>query len=171
VATFESSTIRGNNMSNAKRLLAAALLAGSSIAMVADPVFAAPAAPGVALQTMAPSSLEHVRWGGHWGGRGCCWGGVAGGFVAGAIIGGALAAPYYYGPGYYGGPYYYGAGPYYPAPAYGPAPGYGPAPAYYGGPAPGPGGDATAYCAQRFHSYDPRTGTYLGNDGARHPCP
>jgi hypothetical protein len=157
-------------MSNAKRLLTA-LLAGGSIAMLAHPVSAAPAAPGVALQQLAPSSVEHVRW---WG-RGGCWGcGIGAGFVAGAIVGGALAAPYYYGPGYYGGgPYYYGGGPYYPAPAYGPgpAPGYGPAPAYYSGPAPGPGGDASAYCAQRFHSYDPRTGTYLGTDGARHPCP
>ncbi|MGZ3311613.1 MAG: BA14K family protein [Xanthobacteraceae bacterium] len=24
---------------------------------------------------------------------------------------------------------------------------------------------------QRFKSYDPRSGTYLGYDGARHPCP
>ena len=27
-----------------------------------------------------------------------------------------------------------------------------------------------ASCA-RFHSFDPATGTYLGRDGARHPCP
>jgi hypothetical protein len=27
------------------------------------------------------------------------------------------------------------------------------------------------YCMQRFKSYDPRSGTYLGYDGARHPCP
>ena len=27
-----------------------------------------------------------------------------------------------------------------------------------------------ASCAQRFHSYDPATGTYLGRDGARHAC-
>ena len=33
------------------------------------------------------------------------------------------------------------------------------------------GGDAQAYCMQRFRSYNPRLGTYLGNDGARHPCP
>lgn len=31
--------------------------------------------------------------------------------------------------------------------------------------------DAVAYCMQRFKSYDPRTGTYLGYDGYRHPCP
>ena len=28
-----------------------------------------------------------------------------------------------------------------------------------------------AYCVQRFRSYDPASGTYLGTDGYRHPCP
>jgi hypothetical protein len=27
------------------------------------------------------------------------------------------------------------------------------------------------YCIQRFRSYDPQSGTYLGYDGLRHPCP
>lgn len=27
------------------------------------------------------------------------------------------------------------------------------------------------YCAQRYRSYDPYSGTYLGYDGRRHPCP
>jgi hypothetical protein len=49
------------------------------------------------------------------------------------------------------------ASPYY----YGPGPNYGP----------GYGGDAVGYCVQRFKSYDPRSGTYLGYDGLRHPCP
>ena len=31
------------------------------------------------------------------------------------------------------------------------------------------GGDAS-YCAQRYRSYDPASGTYLGFDGLRHPC-
>ena len=31
--------------------------------------------------------------------------------------------------------------------------------------------DATAYCMRRFRSYDPVSGTYLGFDGLRHPCP
>jgi hypothetical protein len=30
--------------------------------------------------------------------------------------------------------------------------------------------EGSASCAQRFHSFDPTTGTYLGRDGARHPC-
>lgn len=32
-------------------------------------------------------------------------------------------------------------------------------------------GDSVASCQQRFRSYDPSTGTYLGYDGLRHPCP
>jgi hypothetical protein len=38
------------------------------------------------------------------------------------------------------------------------------------GPAPG-GDDAVAYCMQTYRSYDPASGTYLGFDGLRHPCP
>jgi len=33
------------------------------------------------------------------------------------------------------------------------------------------GRNADAYCERRFRSYDRRTGTYLGYDGRRHPCP
>jgi len=83
------------------------------------------------------------------------------GAVAGAIIGGAIAgAPYGYG---------YGAGYY--------APGYYDDQQYYDqGPvvvAPGPAGDddSVAYCMQTYRSYDPRSGTYVGYDGYRHPCP
>jgi len=36
--------------------------------------------------------------------------------------------------------------------------------------APGDQG-AVADCAARFRSYDPATGTFLGYDGQRHPCP
>jgi hypothetical protein len=50
-----------------------------------------------------------------------------------------------------------GAAPYYAPP---------PPPAYYDEP-----DDAVAYCERRYRSYDPRTGTYLGYDGYRHPCP
>jgi hypothetical protein len=31
--------------------------------------------------------------------------------------------------------------------------------------------NAVQYCASRYRSYDPRSGTYLGYDGVRHPCP
>jgi hypothetical protein len=100
-----------------------------------------------AIPTDASAYWRGGGWHGGYGGwHSGGWGYYGGGFAAGAILGGLLAAPYYYG----GGPYY------------GPGPGY----AY------GPSrGDAVAYCMQRFRSYDPRSGTYLGNDGYRHPCP
>ena len=33
------------------------------------------------------------------------------------------------------------------------------------------GGDLVAFCEQTYRSYDPASGTYLGYDGFRHPCP
>ena len=30
---------------------------------------------------------------------------------------------------------------------------------------------SVSYCMNRFRSYNPATGTYLGNDGLRHACP
>ena len=81
------------------------------------------------------------------------------GAVIGGVIGGAIASQSY---GYYGAPGYYGPGYY--------DDGY-----YDSGVvavAPGPaGGDDVAYCMQTYRSYDPRSGTYLGYDGYRHPCP
>ena len=32
-------------------------------------------------------------------------------------------------------------------------------------------GGSVAYCQQTYRSYDPASGTYLGYDGMRHPCP
>jgi hypothetical protein len=88
---------------------------------------------------------HHHHRGGGWGGGGA----VLGGLAAGAIIGGAIASSRpYYGPGYYYGPEYYEPPPY-----------------------AGPPRDEIAYCMSRFKSYDPRSGTYLGYDGYRHPCP
>ncbi|MFG1422392.1 BA14K family protein [Roseixanthobacter liquoris] len=33
-----------------------------------------------------------------------------------------------------------------------------------------PPGNWAAYCASRYRSFDPASGTYLGYDGLRHPC-
>ncbi|MBI3700647.1 MAG: BA14K family protein [Afipia sp.] len=122
-------------------------------------VNAAPLASATALSsaTHSNSDVTQVQWRGRRGG----WGpGVGIGLAAGALIGGAIAAGSspYYGPGYG-----YGYGPGYYGPAYAPAPvvvepGYG-------------GGDAEAYCMQRYKSYDPASGTYLNYDGNRYPCP
>jgi len=85
-------------------------------------------------------------------------GGFGPGFAAGAIIGGAAIASQSY--GYYGGPGYYAPG-YYDDQYYDAAP-----------VAVVPGGDdAVAWCMQTYRSYDPASGTYLGYDGLRHPCP
>jgi hypothetical protein len=84
------------------------------------------------------------------------------GFVAGLAAGGALG--YGYDPYYYGDDYAYGDGYYDDSYA-----------AYPGYVAPGPGYEVSSaadptYCAQRYRSYDPASGTYLGYDGLRHPC-
>jgi hypothetical protein len=151
------------------KALAVALLAATASwgagSAGAAPLGAPPAlqdASGPAVQTVAwRGGFGRGGWGGGWrGGHGFGWGAPAAGLAAGAIIGGAVAAsqPWYgydYSPGYYG----YGYDPGYTAYSY--APGYETV---------APGGDA-AYCAQRFRSYDPASGTYLGYDGFRHPCP
>jgi BA14K-like protein len=108
--------------------------------------------------------------GGHYAGGGGYHRGGGGGFIpgaiAGAVVGGAVAASQ---GGYYGSSGYYGDGPYYAGTP------------YYGGPyddsgavveaAPQGGDDDVAYCMQRYRSYDPASGTFMGNDGMRHPCP
>jgi hypothetical protein len=90
-------------------------------------------------------------------------GAVIPGATAGAVVGGAIASQVYGGPPYYG-------------------PGYVPPADYYddsaaAGPAPGDN-DAVASCTQTYPPYDPtyrsyelQSGTYLGGDGQRHPCP
>jgi BA14K-like protein len=148
-------------MSKSMRNLAATAFVAAGLASFASAASAMPFADGLALKNAAPSTVESVRW----GGRGWGWGAGAG-LVAGAIVGGALLAPHYYAPR----SYYYGPGPYYAPGPYYPDPG----PVYAD---PGPyadpsgGGDPVSYCMQRFRSYDPRSGTYLGYDGLRHPCP
>jgi hypothetical protein len=85
------------------------------------------------------------------------------GFAAGLAAGSALGwggYGYGYDPYYYGDDYAYGYDDY-PG-AYG---------AYASSEYVAPGGDASGYCAQRYRSYDPASGTYLGYDGLRHPCP
>src|SRR5262245_54144266 len=125
-------------MTNATRTLAAAFLCTVSIATSMPQAASALPVNALAIQNAAPAAVEHVQWRGGWGA-------VGAGLVAGAIIGGALSAPYYgYGPG----PYYY-PGPY-AAP-----------PVVYGAPG-AVAGDAVAYCMQRYRSYDPASGTFLG---------
>jgi hypothetical protein len=140
---------------------------------LAGTVSAAPIGAPLALHAAAGAPVETVQWRGHWGGWRGGWG--WGGLAAGAIVGGALAAgaPWYgydydYAPGYYDysydpGYYGYSSGPSSYSYNYNYGPGYS-----YGY---SPGGGDVAYCMRRFRSYDPASGTYLGFDGIRHPCP
>ena len=149
----------------------AALLAGA-VALTSPAALAAPLGPMTASSVQTDSNLpiekiQFRRRGGFGIGLG-----VGAAILGGAVIGRALAGPGYYGNGYSGGSYYgrsyYGDG-YYARPTY-----YAPAPVY-AAPSrayePGYGDDTAAYCFSRFRSYDPRSGTYLGFDGYRHPCP
>jgi hypothetical protein len=79
--------------------------------------------------------------------------------AAGAIIGGAMEQNQ----GYY-------PVESYPAESYPVYSDQGPA---YGdaGPQMASDADSVAYCQQTYRSYDPASGTYLGYDGFRHPCP
>jgi len=85
--------------------------------------------------------------------------GVAAGLAAGAIIGGAMQQNQGY----------------YPVESY-PVDSY---PVYsdqvpsdeYAGAVVASDGDSVAYCQQTYRSYDLASGTYLGYDGLRHPCP
>jgi hypothetical protein len=91
--------------------------------------------------------------GGHWD-RG--YRGAAAGVAAGALLGGAVAGSYY---GYPDTTYDYGSDYALADPGYTTVEPVNPA------------GDGVAYCAQLYRSYDPASGTYIGYDGLRHPCP
>ncbi len=82
---------------------------------------------------------------GGYGWNGCGWGNCWGPAVGLGLLGGAIIGSQY---PYYDSGYQYG----------------------YAGYPQGGGGDYSTYCANRFRSYDPASGTYLGYDGMRHPC-
>jgi hypothetical protein len=137
------------------------IIVAASMATTAPWLVASAAATPISsltdLQNTMRPSVETVQYrhGGYRGRRiGRVGVGVGLGLGAGALLGGAIiGAPRPYG--------YYGYGAY--DPGYYDQ-GYISAPPYVGG-------DEVAYCQQRFRSYDPASGTYLGFDGLRHPCP
>ncbi|MGC2776101.1 MAG: BA14K family protein [Bradyrhizobium sp.] len=137
-------------MNRLSRNLTAALLIAATLGL-AVPAHAVPIASPLMPKEAAAPAAQTVQYRRGWHGHG--YGGAAVGLgIAGALIGGAIIGAtrpygqYGYGPGYY----------------------YGPA---YVAPPPYVGDDTVYYCAQRFRSYDPYSGTYLGYDGLRHPCP
>lgn len=99
---------------------------------------------GAAVVTAQPAAAR--PWHHHWH-HGFWPGAVAAGIVGGAI---AAATSPFRGPDYYG---------------------YDEYPAYGYGPPPAAAPSGVGYCEAHYRSYNPETGTYLGYDGAYHPCP
>ena len=158
-----------------RNIITSTIFAGVLAAM-ATPASALPVSGDTALAKVQPAA-ESVRYGGgfrgggfrggyggrgfggggrgyYGGGRGYYgrgygrgYGGLGYGLAAGALLGGALAYPYYSG-GYYNGVYDEGTVVEQTDGAT----------------------ESPEYCARRYKSYDPRSGTYFGYDGLRHPC-
>ncbi len=159
-------------MNTPSKVIAVALTAAAA-PWLGSPAAALPVSSPLALHGAVPSSFETVR------NRGRGYVGAGIGLAAGAIIGGAILHATqprgYYGYGSDNGYNAYGSGQgyggyepeYVEVPRYGYGQGYG-----------GRGyrqstvaaGSDPAYCQQRYRSYDPASGTYLGYDGLRHPC-
>lgn len=141
-------------MNVSSKLFYVALMAAAAPWLVA-PVAAGPVPAPLGLRNAVAAPVETVQYrhgwrGGYHRGGGPVGAGIGLGLGLAAGVGGAIIGatqPY----GYYG----YG-------------PGYAYAPGYDQGYA---GGNEAAYCQQRFRSYDPGSGTYIGFDGVRHPCP
>ena len=126
-------------------LAAAALLAGSTAIAASNPASAAPLTRDSGLSDAATSQVTDVQF------RGRGWRGGHRGY------------------GYRGGYYRRGTGT-------GAIIGGLAAGAIIGGAIAAGQANAAAqqnagYCAQRYRSYDPASGTYLNNDGNRYPCP
>jgi hypothetical protein len=146
-------------MSSVKSIKLAPLALGLCLAAGATLLSAAPSSAAPAGNIGASAALKNdlvldVQWRrhGHYGPHGRYYGhrrggavaaGVIGGLALGAALGAAAAAPP-------------------PPPAAYYEPDYEPDYAQ--------GDDWLAYCSSKYRSFDPRSGTYLGYDGLRHPC-
>ena len=107
-------------------------------------IMAGIAAIAIAASSVMATTPAQARW--HGGGIMVVAGAAPlAGFAAGAIIGGALAAqrPYYYGPGYY----------------------------YAARLCRSTQAAMSPIANSGLNPMTPRSGTYLGYDGYRHPCP
>jgi BA14K-like protein len=165
-------------MSGCSKLIASACLAASA-SWFAGSAAAAPAHPAALQNNVAQAVLVQVRDGGragrgahmsrgragahigsNWSGRRGNWSGQHA-WVGRRRWGGGPRISFGLG---FGAPYAYG----YPYDDWYGSYGYDNS---YVVVAPDRDDDAVAYCSRRFRSYDPDTGTYLGYDGLRHPCP
>jgi hypothetical protein len=127
-------------------------LAAGAVSFTATPASAAPARnmlPAAGVGGLSNDLVQNVQWrrhGGYYGWRGGYYRRDRGGEIAAGVLGGlALGA-------------IIGSAASAPPPVY-----YAPGPNYAAD-------DWMAYCASKYRSFDPRSGTYLGYDGYRHPC-
>jgi hypothetical protein len=157
-------------MNKSSKIFAVALIAAAA-PWLGSPASALPVSSPTLLHAAATPSFEAVRY----RGRGYVGAGI--GLAAGAIIGGAIlnaTQPR----GYYGYDSGYGYGAYGDQGYGGYESDYVEVPNYRYGPGPRAayrqsyveGDNDAGYCQQRYRSYDPASGTYLGYDGLRHPC-
>ncbi|MET0747272.1 MAG: BA14K family protein [Rhizobium sp.] len=124
------------------------------------------AAVALTVASLSPAAADD-RW--HHGNG---WGYGAAGLATGLIVGSAIASQPSYGPGYYDDDEYAPPPPrYYQRRAFYAPP---PPPAYYPRAYAGslrPWSPAwSRYCYDRYATFDGRTGTFVGYDGARHFC-
>jgi hypothetical protein len=120
-------------------------------------------------------TMNHGAWNGGrvtangWNGRGFDHDhGFRRGPGFGVSVGIGAGYPYYDDYAYNG--YPYDSSAYYDNPYYSDTYAYDTDPAFGVTIGTGTGGDID-YCMQRYRSYDPASGTFLGYDGIRHPCP
>jgi BA14K-like protein len=126
----------------AARILGAALIATTTALSFSAPATAAPLQADSGLSQAAPTATQTVQY---WRHRG-------------------------YGHGYHGGHHHH-RGPGAGAVLGGLAAGAIIGGAIAAGQANAAAQQNAAYCARRYRSYDPASGTYLNNDGNRYPCP
>lgn len=120
-------------------------------------------ATSIAVAAISLAAVSSASADDRWHHRNYGWGLGATGLATGLVVGSDIASePRYYGPEYYGDEYA-------PPP---PPPGYYGAPRRYvdaGGLRPwSPPWER--YCESRYRTFDGRTGTFVGDDGARHFC-
>ncbi|MDM9621755.1 hypothetical protein A6U87_13125 [Rhizobium sp. AC44/96] len=131
---------------------------------IAKTLFLTATAAAITFSSIATASADdwHHRHYNH--GNDALVGGAVG-LATGLIVGSAIAAPRYDEPRYIDPPYAYDDAPVYAAPP----------PRYYR-PVPVRAElepwtpQWERYCSYRYRSFDPRSGTFIGNDGMSHFC-
>jgi hypothetical protein len=141
---------------------------------LAKTLFLTATAAAITFSSISAASADDWRYHNHYNhGGNDAWVGGAVGLATGLIVGSAIAnAPRYEERRYIDPPYAYDDAPVYRAPPrY-----YSAAPQRYYRPVPVRAGvepwtpQWERFCSYRYRSFDPRSGTFIGNDGRSHFC-